>query len=459
MSELPEGVQPAEPPTPIDSASGLVLRRTVSGTWAVLLGRRSRESRFMPGQRVFPGGAVDAVDRSDEPGGYARCASRELAEETGLAVAEADWIEAGHRTTPPMFPVRYHNRFFLTVLPEEVDTPLPATTEFERLDFVRPDSVLADWRNDRQKVPPPMLPILRTLARRDRAEPQALAEAIRETNDLEQRSPRIEFCPDVWMLPVRTETLPPATHTNVWMPGVEQFVVVDPGAADAAEIDRLMEVIARRSERGRPVAVVLTHHHHDHVGGARELSRRLGLPLRAHSEVLRRLAGEGGLPIDDGEELSLGETTLRAFHTPGHAPGHLCFLVGETRVAIVGDLISALSTILIDPDNGDMDDYLASLRRVRDLGCEMLLPGHGPPLPGRAIDRLIDHREQREATVFEGVESRGTTLADIARAAYRDVRQMPAALTERQTLSHLIRLEKRGRVRRGDREGRSWSAC
>ena len=77
-----------------------------------------------------------------------------------------------------------------------------------------------------------------------------------------------------------------------------------------------------------------------------------------------------------------------------------------------------------------------------------LFPGHGPPLPGKAFGKLIDHRRQREAAVLEQIGAVGATIAAIARAAYSDVQQMPQALIELQTLSHLVDLERRGIVRR-----------
>ena len=75
MSELPPGIEPAEPPTPRDSSSGIVLRGVEHGR-EVLLGVRSRKSRFMPGHLAFPGGTVDPADGSGDAA-YRRCLVRE----------------------------------------------------------------------------------------------------------------------------------------------------------------------------------------------------------------------------------------------------------------------------------------------------------------------------------------------------------------------------------------------
>jgi glyoxylase-like metal-dependent hydrolase (beta-lactamase superfamily II)/8-oxo-dGTP pyrophosphatase MutT (NUDIX family) len=459
MSELPAGVAPARPPEPRDSASAVLLRGK-PGEWEVLLGTRSRRASFMPGHLAFPGGVVDPED-GDGAGRFARCASRELAEETGLEVGVEDWTEAGERVTPPLFPLRFRTRFFVAGYPDGAPPPGPATEEIEELAF-RPATVaLAEWTSGRIRIPPPVLPLLRTLVEAAELEVPQIAERLGRANAVEQRAPRIEFLPDVWMLPVRTATLPPATHTNVWMPGGRRFVVVDPGSRETDEQQRLVEVIERRRMLGHePRVLLLTHHHRDHTGRAAELAGRLRLPLLAHPRVLEQLGGAaadlGVEALVDGDEMDLDGMTLRALLTPGHAEGHLAFELPERSALIAGDLLSGISTILIDPEHGDMAAYLASLERARSLGCDLLLPGHGPPLPGRALDELIEHRRDRERRVIEAVEVAGPELAGIARRTYAEEPGLPQPLIELQTLAHLIDLERRGLARREEPQGRRW---
>jgi glyoxylase-like metal-dependent hydrolase (beta-lactamase superfamily II)/stress-induced morphogen/8-oxo-dGTP pyrophosphatase MutT (NUDIX family) len=465
MSELPPDDQGGAEPAPRDSASAIVLLEGAAGGVQVLVGQRARRARFMPDHLAFPGGALDAVDRPGEPGALARCASRELREETGLEVPPELWVDAGERITPPIYPVRFRNRFFLAGLPRGVDprSLAPASGENERLELSAPGEVLEAWARGEVQVPPPVLPILRALAASGAGPVPAAARAVAAANALEERAPRIEFAPDVWMLPVRTATLPPATHTNVWMPGLGRFVVVDPGSDDTAEIERLLAVIERRRGEtgGRPVAVVLTHHHRDHAAGAGRVAAALGVPLGAHPATLERLAG---LPreieriaIDDRDALDLGGASLLVLHTPGHAPGHIALAWPERRCVIAGDLASGLSTILIDPDHGNMGAYLESLRRLDALGAR-LLPGHGPPLPAREVERILVHRRRREARILERLGEGAATLAEIARHAYVDTPDLPPALTERQSLAHLRWLERQEKVRPGD-DDRTWQVA
>ena len=464
MSELPEGMAPAQIPEPRNSASAIVLRRGADREWEVLLGLRSRRSRFMPAHLSCPGGTVDAVDRIDEPGGYLRCVRRELDEEVGLDVPADCWIEAGERTTPPMFPVRFHTRFFVTRLPDEAAPNLaPASAENESLRLAAAGVFLDEWARGQARLPPPIVPILRVLAGAGTASLDQVAERVAEANAQEERAPRIEFAPDVWMLPVRSRTLPPATHTNVWLPGGRRFVIVDPGSGNAAELERLLEVVKRRVAAGdEPIAVLLTHHHRDHVAGVAHVCHALGLPVRAHAETLRALgrpvAGCVFEPLDDGAELDLKGMTLRAIHTPGHAAGHMAYHLREPRLLIAGDLVSGLSTILIDPSGGDMEAYLTSLSIADRIDCRLLLPGHGPPLPASRLAALIEHRLERDRRILAALRTAPRDLAELARSAYAETPQLPPQLIESQTLSHLLRLERKGKAARADAERRSWCA-
>jgi glyoxylase-like metal-dependent hydrolase (beta-lactamase superfamily II) len=229
-------------------------------------------------------------------------------------------------------------------------------------------------------------------------------------------------------------------------------VIVDPGSDDPDEIDRLIRVVLRQSFEGSsPRAVVLTHHHQDHVSGAAEVARRLDLPVRAHPVVLERAADVLGHvrvePIEDGDVLDLGNLTLRAVLTEGHARGHLAFHAVEPNVLISGDLVSALATMLIEPDDGDMTTYLESLERAAALGVTMALPSHGPPVLPRAFAKTAEHRLDRERKVMRAIEDGGRGIEDIAAVAYADTPGAPAFLAQRQTLAHLVRLVESGQVR------------
>ena len=458
MSELPEGIEPAPIPEPKDSALGIVLRRRGDGGFDVLLGRRARHSRFMPGNLAFPGGKLEPQDEPGRAGAFERCASRELREETGLDIPPTAWRPAGERTTPPLYPVRFRTLFFVAELPQGgalPDSP-PAPDEIESLTFADPGAVLADWESGSSLVPPPLLPILRRMQLVNPGDVGVLAASIAGVNKDEDANPRIEFLPGVWVLPVKTRTLPPASCTNVWMPGGRRFLVIDPGSAEPGENARLLAVIGKRVAQGDAVeAIVLSHHHRDHVSGVGTIAAALGVPVLAHEKTLARIPalpdGVATRSLRDGDTLDLDGMTLDVVHTPGHAPGHLAFFDGARRVLIACDLVSGLSMILVGSEAGDMDTYLDALRRVAALDPKVVLPSHGPPLPGKALAAAIAHREQREAGIVEVLaDGASRDLATIATAAYADTPQAPAFLRELQTRAHLERLVRCGRVEKQD---------
>ncbi len=449
MSERPLAIAPAEPPEPRKSGVGMLFRKDAVGRWELLVGQRSRRSRFLPGHWACLGGSLEAQDAPEMPGAYGRCVARELAEETGIVVPVAQWLPAGFLVTPPFFPLRFYTEFLVAWAPPGCEAPAeaPQPQEIEVLRFVRPAELLERWERGEIDVPPILPPQLRVLAAAEGEPLEELARRLGAANLQQEACHRIEFIPGVWMLPLASRTLPPASHTNVWMPGGTRYLIVDPGTPEPREIERLLAVIRRRQEDGqRPEAIFLTHHHDDHVAGVELLASRLSLPVLAHAETLSRTPGLNGLDsreIGEGEQLDLDGMTLEVWHTPGHAPGHLALRILERAGLLVGDLLSAFSTIVIDSEEGSMEAYLASLRRVDEGAFRLLFPAHGPPLPGSAAARMLRHRRTRERQVLDLLSELPQPVAAIASAAYADTPRAPEPLIETQTLSILLELERR----------------
>jgi len=111
------------------------------------------------------------------------------------------------------------------------------------------------------------------------------------------------------MVPLRTPTLPPATHTNCLLLGDEELWVVDPGSPWPEEQAILRETLDKLAEEGRRAAgVLLTHHHLDHTGGA----RALGLPIAATRETAAKLDFPVDRTVEDGERFEVGPRGWRA---------------------------------------------------------------------------------------------------------------------------------------------------
>lgn len=257
--------------------------------------------------------------------------------------------------------------------------------------------------------------------------------------------------PGIRVLALRTPTLPPAAHTNVYLVGPDRgpIAVVDPGSPyedQQAILDAYLGEL--------PIELVLlTHHHGDHVGGATALAARWGVPIAAHPATARRLAGRVPVTrlIEDGEVVH-GAT---AVHTPGHAEGHLCFEVGAATIA--GDMVAGIGTILVDPSEGEMAAYLASLERLLARPAAALLPAHGPMIPdGPAkLREYLAHRRMREARAVAALSGAPRPLRELVPVVYADTPPALWSLAERSLLAHLEKLVRDGKA--VERDG-GWSA-
>lgn len=236
--------------------------------------------------------------------------------------------------------------------------------------------------------------------------------------------------------------------TNSYLVGRDEFAVIDPGPAIDDHVEALLAAGA-----GRIRWILCTHTHPDHSPAAALLKARtgatvLGRPRPEHGNQDHSFAPDRVL--EHGERLALGGVTLRAIHTPGHASNHLCFLLEETRMLFTGDHVMQGSTVVINPPDGDMRVYLASLERLLEEDVAILAPGHGYLIgaPHKEVKRLIAHRQAREAKVTAAIARLGApTLEELVAAVYDDVPARVHAVAARSLAAHLAKLVAEGRVR------------
>jgi glyoxylase-like metal-dependent hydrolase (beta-lactamase superfamily II)/8-oxo-dGTP pyrophosphatase MutT (NUDIX family) len=422
-----------------------VLWRPAPGGREIYLARRSLGRTFLGGFWGFPGGAVEPSD----PTATSACA-REVAEELGVTLPDeaGAYRLIGRFATPAVSPVRYDCLYFLVEAPPGCVPDPSASPELERGEWITPVAALDRIRRGVWLAPTPIEMTRAELARDDE---DGIEVRLAEASRLDRAARLWFFADGIGIAPLETLTLPPATHTNAYVFGVRQLCVVDPGSHDPDEQEALARELDQRVAAGaRVLAVLLTHHHADHTSGAAALAARIGAPIWAHAEPARRVPFEIARELDDGEVIDLGERRLRCVFTPGHAPGHLCFLEEETGWMAAGDMVASVGTILVDPSEGDMRVYLESLARMAELAPRVLLPAHGAPIadPAGKLAEYVRHRLWREEQVAAALAGRGrATARELVPIAYADTAPVLYPIAERSLISHLVKLAGDGRIR------------
>ncbi|MBW2394155.1 MAG: beta-lactamase-like protein 2 [Deltaproteobacteria bacterium] len=251
--------------------------------------------------------------------------------------------------------------------------------------------------------------------------------------------------------------------TNTYLIGTgPQRLLVDPGQGMPAYISVLEQAMERCGCEGFQ-EIVLTHGHPDHIGGVRQVLKRFG-DLKISKKPWPGVDEAYDLeltPIDDGSVIKTEGATLRALHTPGHAPDHLCFMIEEERSLISGDNVLGVGTTVIPAETGDLTQYMASLERLRRENPSCIYPAHGPKIEdGMAkLDEYIAHRHERERQIVAVLEDGAAHPMDIVKIVYASYPEALHPAASQSVTQHLMKLERDGRTRRDGKDPilASWS--
>ena len=243
----------------------------------------------------------------------------------------------------------------------------------------------------------------------------------------------------------------PGTNTYLVGTGPERLLI-DPGEGRDSYLPILDEGMKTAGcERIR--AIVLTHGHPDHIGGVRSVLERHGrVPVWKFSyEPFDESFGDLDLQdLADGDRIETEGATLRAIHTPGHAPDHLCFVLEEEGSLFSGDNVLGVGTTVIPATSGDLGQYMASLERLLGEEPTAIYPAHGPKIedgPGK-IREYIAHRNLREKQVLAELAKGPRDPMTIVRVIYAAYPETLHGAAAQSVTQHLMKLEREGLANR-----------
>ena len=249
--------------------------------------------------------------------------------------------------------------------------------------------------------------------------------------------------------------------TGVYIVGKTDVAVIDPGPIIPEHLDAL-----KRALDGKRVThILVTHTHNDHSPAAQPLKEWTGAKTYAYGPHGSGKAEdgvkveEGGdmafLPdvrVKDGDVIKGNGFTFECVYTPGHTSNHMCFALREEKALFTGDHIMGWSTTVVTPPDGDMAQYMASVRKLLARDDEILYPTHGAPVtdPKPFLEAYLDHRLDRERQILACIKEGVSTIPEMVARMYVDVDKRLHPAASRSVLAHLIQLTNEGRVTLND---------
>ncbi|MAV88692.1 MAG: MBL fold metallo-hydrolase [Rhodospirillaceae bacterium] len=242
--------------------------------------------------------------------------------------------------------------------------------------------------------------------------------------------------------------------TGTYVIGYGDVGVIDPGPDDQDHVNALLN-----SLQGEKIThQIITHTHLDHSPAARYVSEKTGAKTYAigpHGlgKIAKEITVEAGgdmsftpdILVKDGDIIEGNGWSLECVHTPGHTSNHLCLSLIEENSLFTGDHVMGWSTTVVSPPDGDMSDYILSLKKLLIREDKIYYPTHGGAIfePQKYVRAIIVHRKLRENQILDCISKEINNIPDMVSAMYEGLDQRLIKAAQHSILSHIIDLVKR----------------
>lgn len=243
--------------------------------------------------------------------------------------------------------------------------------------------------------------------------------------------------------------------TNTYLVGTgRRRILIDSGEGRGAWKETLQRVLGE--EDAEVETVLLTHWHHDHVGGVKDaLALSPGARVYKNQTAPSSYTPAGEADIAHGQTFRVEGASLRAFHSPGHTVDHMALVLEEEDAMFTGDNVLGHGTAVFE----DLAAYMGSLAGMREQFAGRAYPAHGDVIDDgpEKIREYIAHRQEREDQVLavlkserdgQGGVKEGWGSMDMVRIIYKEYPENLHGPAEGSLLQVLRKMELDGRVRR-----------
>ena len=246
--------------------------------------------------------------------------------------------------------------------------------------------------------------------------------------------------------------------TGTYIIGLGKVAVIDPGPNDEEHVEALMVAL----EGEEITHQFVTHTHNDHSPAAKLIKARTGAKTYGFGPHGSGKYGQGftveaggdtdfipDIALLDGDVIEGENWSINCIHTPGHTSNHLCFHFDQENALFPGDHVMGWSTTVVSPPDGDMSEYINSLRKLAERSDRIYYPTHGAPIesPQRFVRAILVHRKIREAQILDCLDKEIYLIPLMVAYMYKDLDKRLIGAAQHSIFAHIIDLSNRGIIK------------